>query len=82
MKARGPQGPPPPEHVTRHAPAAILPNKGENMNDENELIIALEDLILVLEERVKPFALPPAFRSRVDSQIRVARRAIAKAQAQ
>jgi hypothetical protein len=52
------------------------------MENENELIIALEDLILVLEERVKPFALPPAFRSRVNSQIRVARRAIAKAQAQ
>jgi hypothetical protein len=52
------------------------------MQNDNELIIALEDLILVLEERVKPFALPSAFRSRVDSQIRVARRAIAKAQAQ
>ena len=52
------------------------------MNNDNELIIALEDLVLVLEEKVKPFALPPLFRDLVASQIRVAKRAIAKAKAE
>jgi hypothetical protein len=50
-----------------------------NKDAAPDLLDALEDLILVLEERVKPFALPPAFRSRVNSQIRMANRAIAKA---
>ena len=46
------------------------------MNNQNELIDILEDLLLVLDERVRPFALPPLFRERIESHMRVARRVL------